>query len=196
MSILDKVAAAVMPAATDEQRSEARSNFEAIAGQTGWARQILEHHQAIEAAFDEAKAARPEERMAACRRLGELLTGHSMAEEAVVYPAMVVSDAKGHATMAYEEQAMAKVQMAKLEMLDPASQQWDETFDHLKAAVEQHVYQEESEWYPELARDLDTSEADRIAQRYGEEFTRYRSDGSAQSSSILEQPARSPSMQI
>lgn len=174
MSVLDKVAAAVLPAASDEKRAEARREADALARGHGWLQQILEHHRQIEAAFAAALGAKaPAERQKACKQLGELLTGHSMAEEAVIYPAISEHDGKIHAAMAYEEQAVAKVQFALLEQIDPMSEEWREKLEHIKSAVEQHVYQEESSWFPNVAETIDTEMSAFLDKRYREEAGRY-----------------------
>lgn len=174
MSVLDKVAAAVTPAASDEDRAEARRKVQVLAGQHGWLEQILVHHREIEAAFAQAcGAGTPAERQAACKKLGTLLTGHSMAEEAVIYPAISQHDGKGHAAMAYEEQSMAKVEFALLEQLDPMSQEWRDKLEHIKGAVEQHVYQEENSWFPEVAEAVDAQQSAMLTRRYREEAERY-----------------------
>lgn len=174
MSVLDKVAAAVTPAASDEDRAEARRKVQMLAGRHGWLEQILEHHRSIEAAFAEAQNAdAPAERHKAAKRLGMLLTGHSMAEEAVIYPAISQHDGKGHAAMAYEEQSMAKVQFALLEQMDPMGEEWRDKLEHIKGAVEQHVYQEENSWFPEVAGAIDADTSAFLTNRYREEAARY-----------------------
>lgn len=174
MSVLDKVAAAVTPAASDEDRAEARRKADTLASRHGWLRQILDHHRQIESAFMEAKnASAPAARRSAVKELGSLLTGHSMAEEAVIYPAVSQHDSKGHAAMAYEEQSMAKVQFALLEQMDPMSEEWREKLEHIEGAVQQHVYQEESSWFPEVAKEIDADLSARLDQRYREEASRY-----------------------
>lgn len=174
MSVLDRVAAAVTPAASDEQRAEARRKAEALARQHGWLEQILGHHREIEAAFAAALgASAPGERQQAAKQLGMLLTGHSMAEEAVIYPAISEHDGKTHAAMAYEEQSMAKVQFALLEQLDPMGKEWREKLEHIKGAVEQHVYQEEDSWFPEVAEAIDGQKSAFLTTRYRDEAERY-----------------------
>lgn len=174
MSVLDRVAAAVTPAASDEDRADARRKAEELASNHGWLQQILAHHRQIESAFAEALgASAPNEKRKACKELGMLLTGHSMAEEAVIYPAVSQHDGKGHAAMAYEEQSMAKVQFALLEQLDPMSQEWREKLEHIKGAVEQHVYQEENSWFPEVAETIDAGTSTMLTERYREEAGRY-----------------------
>lgn len=174
MSILDKFAAAVTPAASDEERAEARRNADALAREHGWLQQILAHHRAIESAFAAAFAATaPAERQKAAKELGVLLTGHSMAEEAVIYPAVSEHDGKGHAAMAYDEQAAAKVNFALLEHMDPSSKEWREKLEHIEGAVQQHVYQEEDSWFPEVAKSIDAEKSQFLDQRYRQEAERY-----------------------
>lgn len=174
MSVLDKVAAAVTPAASDEDRAEARRKADMLAQNHGWLQQILTHHREIESAFAVALgSSAPNERRKACQQLGMLLTGHSMAEEAVIYPAVESHDSKGHAAMAYEEQSMAKVQMAKLEMMDPMSDEWREKLEHIQGAVQQHVYQEEDSWFPQVANTIGADESAMLTARYREEAGRY-----------------------
>jgi hemerythrin superfamily protein len=103
MSFLDRVAVAVMPAASDEDRAEARSHVESLAEREDWVRMIVDQHKTIEICFAEARAAGdPGSRQAAVRRLESELTAHSMAEEAVVYPALSGHAGKTQAGMAYE----------------------------------------------------------------------------------------------
>lgn len=174
MSVLDKVAAAVTPAASDEDRAEARRKVTALAARHGWLQQILDHHRQIESAFAEAKSATaPAQKRAAAMQLGALLTGHSMAEEAVIYPAVSQHDGKGHAAMAYEEQSMAKVQFALLEQMDPSSQEWREKLEHIEGAVQQHVYQEEDSWFPAVAEAIDPDISAHLTERYREEAGKY-----------------------
>jgi hypothetical protein len=56
-SFLDKVAAAVTPAAFEEDHADARREAERLAGSSGRLASILEHYRANESAFDEAKNA-------------------------------------------------------------------------------------------------------------------------------------------
>src|ERR1700679_1657127 len=101
MSIIDKVVAAVTPPESDEARQEARDKARAASTPGDWLGLVLEHHLQIEAAFLTVRTANTAAaRVAALKKLAVLLTGHSNAEEAVLYPALAGADEKGHATMA------------------------------------------------------------------------------------------------
>jgi len=174
MSFLDRLGAALTPEATDEDRARARSEAQALAQEDDWLMRVLDQHQKIETLFAEALTAEPGgDRLMAMKNLAQLLNAHSMAEEVVLYPAIARSGEKGDATMAYEEQSMAKVEMAALEQLDPDSDEWTEKLETIRKAVAHHVYEEESEWFPQLHRAISETEAEMLSMRFDEEFDRH-----------------------
>jgi hemerythrin superfamily protein len=174
MSILDKVVAAVTPPESEEARREARANALAVATPGSWLSLALEHHQMIEAAFASVKDANTAgARLAAQIKLATVLTGHSVAEEAVLYPALADAGEKGHATTAYAEQSAAKIQMALLEKLEPLSQDYLDKLEHIRGAVAHHVYEEEKNWFLDIKDKVPLTEQDRLSSRYMEEFSRY-----------------------
>jgi len=104
------------------------------------------------------------------------LTGHANAEESTIYPALSRVGGKGHATTAYSEQATAKTEMAALETLPPMSQGYLDKFEHIRAAVAHHVYQEENSWFLDLKANTSVQDQALLARRYQEEFDRYVGD--------------------
>ncbi len=176
MSILDKAIAAVTPPESDKARAEARAKAEHIATPGDWLSQIIDHHREIEAQFAAVTAATtPRARRSAQEKLGVLLTAHSIAEEAALYPAMAAHHQVGHAELAYQEQSAAKMEMGLLERLDPESEDYLDKLEHIKGAVAHHVYSEEGTWFPELAQSVAADEQAMIQQRYTEEYNRYLS---------------------
>ena len=174
MSLLDKAIAAVTPPESQEARQRARADAEAAATPGDWLSLILDHHRRIEAAFDALEAATdPAGRTPAQKALGVILTGHSIAEEAAVYPAMAEEHQVGHAELAYQEQSAAKMEMGLLETLDPSGEDYRDKFEHIRGAVMHHIYSEEGTWFPELKESLPAAEQARIGERYREEFARY-----------------------
>ena len=173
MSLLDKVAATVAPIASDETRAQAHADARALSRGNDWLGQVLDHHEQIDGLFERAKAATGvTDRKAALEELGVVLTGHSIAEEVVLYPALVKADYEGKATLAYSQQATAKTEMFLLEGLHPDSEEWTDKLHHIIAAVRQHVYQEESSWFAKLAESKDVDQA-LLTQKYAEQFDRY-----------------------
>ena len=178
MSVLDKVIAAVVPEPTPERRAECRAKARSLSGGSGWLAQVLDHHEQIEAGFAAVRSASTAAaRRTAQKGLAALLTGHSMAEEAVLYPAMALGAQKAHAAEAYTEQSGAKIQTAGLDELDPMSKDYLDKLDHLQSAVAMHVYREESDWYPELRKSEESGMQAKLSRRYKEEFERYMREG-------------------
>jgi hypothetical protein len=174
MTIVDKVVAAVTPPESEEARAEARKKAQSLATAGDWLSLVLDHHRQIEAAFVAVKeASSAEKRVSAQQALALVLTGHSMAEEAVLYPALVAADEKGHATKAYTEQSAAKIQMALLETMSPMTQDYLDKLEHIRGAVAHHVYEEEGTWFLELKEKATAEEQERLSQRYQEEVSRY-----------------------
>lgn len=177
MSILDKVIAAVTPPESEEQRADARAKARNVTTDGDWLSLVLDHHTQIEAAFDAVKAATDaSSRIGAQRRLALLLTGHSIAEEVVIYPALAKTNEQSHSTKAYTEQTAAKVQMALLEDLEPMSQEYLDKLEHIQGAVAHHVYEEEGKWFVELKTKLPPADQTKITFRYQREFLRYTRD--------------------
>ncbi len=180
MSLLDKAIAAITPPESDEARAKARAKAEAAATPGSWLAQILDHHRQIEAQFAAVKAATSADaRRAAQRDLALILTGHAIAEEAAIYPALAADKQVGHAELAYQEQAAAKMELGLLERLDPMSEDYLDKLEHIRGAVAHHVYSEEGTWFLELTKDIDPSEQALITKRYAEEFTRYTGQAAA-----------------
>ncbi len=174
MSIIDKAIAAITPPESEEARAKARMKAEAAAKPGDWLSQILGHHREIEAQFAAVKAATdPASRRAEQQKLGVLLTGHSLAEEAAVYPALAADHQVGHAELAYQEQSAAKMEMGLLERLDPMSQDYIDKLEHIEGAVAHHVYSEEGTWFAELGESATPEDQARVTQRYTEEYKRY-----------------------
>ena len=174
MSIIDKVVAAVTPPESEESRRDARAKAMSAASPGTRLAMVLEHHEAIEAAFAAVKAATtPAAQVAAQKKLATLLTGHSVAEEAALYPALADAGEKGHATMAYTEQSAAKLQMGLLEKLEPLTQDYLDKLEHIRGAVAHHMYEEEGNWFIDLREKVPLADQNRLTARYQEEFTRY-----------------------
>jgi hypothetical protein len=178
MSLMDKVVAAVTPPESETARREARAKARAAAGANDWLALILQHHEAIESAFAAVRTA-PDaaSRMAAQKHLALILTGHSNAEESVIYPALVRSGHKSHAMMGYTEQAGAKANMGELEYIDPMSQEFMDKLEHVEGAVRHHMYEEEKDRFLDLKQELPSAEQARLTQRFLEEFDRYMRGG-------------------
>ena len=174
MSVIDKVAGSLGISESLEDRAKARSSALDVAEPDDWLSQVLDHHGQIDAAFQAVEDAENEtERLQAQEWLALLLTGHAVAEESVIYPALAMIGEKGHAETAYSEQASVKMDMAALADLDPASPEYADKLGKIREAVAHHVYEEESQWFIALKRKAPSSDQEKLTQRYDEEFARY-----------------------
>ncbi len=179
MSMIDKVVAAVTPPESAQTRLKARATARAAAGNGDWLAMVLTHHEQVEAAFAAVRSAStPASRIARFKTLAALLTGHSIAEEAALYPALAKVDQKGHAVEAYTEQSAAKLQLGLLEDLPPMSQEFVDKLEHIEGAVVHHVYEEESNWFLDLKSKTPAADQVKLTQRYQEHFARYMGDDS------------------
>jgi hypothetical protein len=172
MSIVDKLIGAITPPETEEARAKATTKAREAASPGDWLSMALDHHGQIRSAFDRAReATAPEDRLAAFRALATVLNGHSLAEEIVLYPALAKNGEKTHAGLAYTEQTTAKMQMAELERIDPATDAWRDKLEHIRGAVLHHMFEEEGTWFLELKDKA--PDQDFLTRRFAEEYRRY-----------------------
>ncbi|ACC74573.1 hemerythrin domain-containing protein [Paraburkholderia phymatum] len=104
-------------------------------------------------AFEKAADADLEAKGALVRRACEVLTVHTMIEEAILYPAahkaLMGRDEIG-VDEAYVEHFIAKTLIEKFDTLKPGDHGFDATFMVLSQMVRQHIDEEESGLFPEL----------------------------------------------
>lgn len=172
MSAVDKVGG--MPLASEAVRAKAHQRARMLARPGDWLWLILDHHERILDGFAAVRRA-PDAgaRRAAQKNLVALVTGHSIAEEGVIYPALAASDEVSQSDMAYAQQVAAKIGMAALEKLDPMSGDFGDLLDHLEQAIAHHAYQEESEWLLDLKGKASAADEVTLTRRFKEEFARY-----------------------
>jgi hemerythrin superfamily protein len=116
---------------------------------------IMQDHREVERLFDELKS-HPEKRPLLVPVLTALLTAHSRAEEAEVYP--VARDEAGEAeevAHSQEEHAQAEQLLTRLAGADPQSPTFDQVLTELVEAVTHHVEEEEATVLPGMRERLD-----------------------------------------
>src|SRR4051794_32695285 len=104
---------------------------------------IMQDHREVERLFDELMD-NPEKRANLLPVLTTLLTAHSRAEEAEVYP-VAASEAgeKEEVSHSQQEHIEADQLLAKLASTDPESANFDKVLQNLIDAVSHHVDEEE-----------------------------------------------------
>jgi hemerythrin superfamily protein len=115
---------------------------------------IMQDHREVERLFDELKD-NPEQRPNLLPVLTTLLTAHSRAEEAEVYP-VAASEAgeKDEVSHSQQEHIEADQLLAKLADTDPASAEFDTALQNLIDAVSHHVEEEETKVLPGMRSNL------------------------------------------
>jgi hypothetical protein len=173
MHLLDQAIAASAAAHNQMRRTKARSKAADLGRNCPWLRLVVAHHEQIEDAFAAVHAARgAAARRRAERQLAALLTGHAVAAEAVLYPAMAAARQWAHAVAACDAQSRFKAILARLAASDPESADYDAELATLEHAVTWHILDEEGSWYPALARSGDAALQARLADRYNDAFER------------------------
>ncbi len=56
------------------------------------------------------------------------------------------------------------------------SQEYLDKLEHIRGAVVHHMYQEESNWFLDLKKELGAADQAKLTQRYHEEFKQYVSE--------------------
>jgi hypothetical protein len=115
---------------------------------------IMQDHREVERLFDELKD-NPEKRPNLLPVLTTLLTAHSRAEEAEVYPvAAAEAGEKEEVSHSQQEHIEADQLLAKLAGTDPASAEFDKALQNLIDAVSHHVEEEETKVLPGMRSNL------------------------------------------
>jgi hemerythrin-like domain-containing protein len=104
-------------------------------------------------------------------QLAAVLTAHSRAEEAEVYPTLAKADAD-EAKHARQEHAEADDLLAKLKSLDPDGAEFTTTLAKLIEGVQHHIQEEETSALPALRAAADAAKLDQLA----EAFTKRRGE--------------------
>lgn len=115
---------------------------------------IMHDHREVERLFDELKD-KPESRPNLVPVLTTLLSAHSRAEEAEVYPAAAAEAGEAdEVAHSQEEHVEADQLLAKLAATDPTSADFDGVLQELVDAVSHHVEEEESKVLPGMRANL------------------------------------------
>ncbi|MEU4602760.1 hemerythrin domain-containing protein [Kribbella sp. NPDC023972] len=131
---------------------------------------IMQDHREVERLFDELKDS-PEKRPNLLPVLTTLLTAHSRAEEAEVYPvAATEAGEKEEVSHSQQEHIEADQLLAKLAQTDPTSPEFDTVLQNLVDAVSHHVEEEETKVLPGMRSNL----SDERRAQLGEAFVASR----------------------
>ena len=127
---------------------------------------IMQDHREVERLFDELKES-PDKRLKLLPVLTTLLTAHSRAEEAEVYP-VAASEAgeKEEISHSQQEHVEADQLLAKLTDTDPMSGEFDTVLQNLVDAVSHHVEEEETKVLPGMRSGLSDQRRSELADAF------------------------------
>ena len=115
---------------------------------------IMQDHREVERLFDELQK-HPEKRRNLVPVLATLMTAHSRAEEAEVYPvARREAGEVEEIAHSQEEHAQAEQLLAQLTAADPESAQFERLLTQVQEMITQHVAEEESMVLPAMRQRL------------------------------------------
>ena len=137
---------------------------------------IMQDHREVERIFEELKNA-PQKRAGLVPVLITLLTAHSRAEEAEVYP--VARDEAGIAEdveHSQEEHLQADQLLARLADTDPESAEFDPALAELVEAVTHHVEEEESKVLPGMREGLTVERLQELADSFAQSRSQHLGD--------------------
>ena len=128
---------------------------------------LVQDHEAITERFFELEKADPGMREQLFWELMEQLLRHEVAEEVVVYPALrrepggdPIADAR------LREESVAEQMLARLEHLDPVTEEFRGAIKDLEAAVLAHAHKEEAEVFPLLAANEESGYLALLGQKF------------------------------
>lgn len=137
---------------------------------------IMQDHREVERLFDELKQ-HPDKRPLLTPVLAALLTAHSRAEEAEVYPA-AKKDAGEVEEIEHSQQehAQAEQLLVRLTEADPESDEFERLLDELTEAVTHHVHEEESTVLPRMRERLDDRRRAELGQAFAASRAKHLGD--------------------
>ena len=126
---------------------------------------IMNDHRELERIFDQLMT-QPEKRPSLVPVMITLLTAHSRAEEAEVYPAARDSGGSDDVEHSQKEHLEADQLAAKVADTDYDSPDFPEALQQLIDAVKHHVEEEESTVLPHMRENLDDGRLDELGQAF------------------------------
>jgi hemerythrin superfamily protein len=127
---------------------------------------IMQDHREVERIFEELRS-QPEKRAGTVPVLVTLLTAHSRAEEAEVYPA-VRDEAQAADVVAHSQQEHVEADelLRELGQADPEGPDFEEVLQRLVQAVTHHVEEEESSVLPAMREVLGEERRAELAEAF------------------------------
>jgi iron-sulfur cluster repair protein YtfE (RIC family) len=125
-------------------------------------------HREVEDLFAKAESTSGAAKQQVVTKIASELTLHAEVEEQIVYPAMREAGLDEIVDEAEQEHSRVKELVAQLEAMDATGDGVDAVLSELKAEVQHHVEEEESEGFPKFRDNVDQAELQALASRVQE----------------------------
>jgi iron-sulfur cluster repair protein YtfE (RIC family) len=125
-------------------------------------------HREVEDLFAKAESTTGSAKRQVVTKIASELTLHAEVEEQIVYPAMRQAGLNDIVEEAEAEHARVKELVAQLEAMDATTDEVDDVLAELKADVQHHVEEEETEGFPKFREAVDQAELQALATRVDE----------------------------
>jgi iron-sulfur cluster repair protein YtfE (RIC family) len=125
-------------------------------------------HREVEDLFAKAESTSGAAKQQVVTKIASELTLHAEVEEQIVYPAMREAGLDEIVDEAEQEHSRVKELVAQLEAMDGTGDGADAVLSELKAEVQHHVEEEESEGFPKFRDNVDQAELQALASRVQE----------------------------
>lgn len=122
-------------------------------------------HREVEDLFAKAETTTGAAKQQVVSKIASELTLHAEIEEQIVYPAMRQAGLDDLVDEAEQEHSKVKELVSRLEAMDGASDDVEGVLAELKADVQHHVEEEESEGFPKFRDAVDQAELQELATR-------------------------------
>jgi iron-sulfur cluster repair protein YtfE (RIC family) len=119
-------------------------------------------HREVEELFAKAETTSGAAKQQVVSKIASELTTHAEVEEEVVYPAMRAAGLEDIVDEAEKEHDTVKHLIARLETMDATTGEVDDVLAELKADVQHHVEEEESEGFPKFRAAVSAAELDAL----------------------------------
>src|SRR3954452_970384 len=122
-------------------------------------------HREVEDLFASAESISGAAKQQVVTKIASELTLHAQVEEQIVYPAMREAGLHDLVDEAEQEHSKVKQLVAQLESMDGSTDEVDAVLAELKANVQHHVEEEESEAFPRFREVVDQAKLQELATR-------------------------------
>jgi iron-sulfur cluster repair protein YtfE (RIC family) len=129
---------------------------------------LEQDHREVEDLFAKAETTSGAAKQQVVTKIASELTIHTQAEEQIVYPAMRQAGLGDLVDEAITEHQKVKDVVARLETMDGSTSEVDPALQQLKADVQHHVEEEESESFPKFREAVDQQTLQTLADQVRE----------------------------